>query len=115
MDWTQLFICITGLAGHLLIARQDRRGYWFWIAGNFAIIKLSLSDGHYGMAGLFLVYTFISLKALLDWGRKDKLSQATARTQSVRAKCPRVEVNTHKRNAGSQNGFIVGIACCCTY
>lgn len=79
MDWTQLFICITGLAGHLLIARQDRRGYWFWIAGNFAIIKLSLADGHYGMAGLFMVYTFISLKALRDWGRK------TANTQKADA------------------------------
>ncbi len=77
MDWTQLFICITGLAGHLLIARQDRRGYWFWIAGNFAIIKLSLGDGHYGMAGLFMVYTFISLKALRDWGRITANAQKT--------------------------------------
>jgi hypothetical protein len=70
MDWTQAFICITGLAGHLLIAKQDRRGYWFWILGNIAIIKLSLIDGHYGMAGLFLMYSFISLQALRIWGHK---------------------------------------------
>lgn len=71
MDLTQTFICITGLAGHLLIARQDRRGYWFWIAGNLAIIKLSLGDGHYGMVGLFVIYTFISLNALRSWKKKD--------------------------------------------
>jgi hypothetical protein len=72
MDWIQLFICITGLTGHILIARRDRRGYWFWIFGNSAIIKLSLADGHYGMAGLFLAYTFISLKALQSWGKKQE-------------------------------------------
>lgn len=72
MDWTQTFICITGLAGHLLISRQDRRGYWFWIAGNLAIIKLSLGDGHYGMVGLFVVYTLISLNALRVWKKKEE-------------------------------------------
>lgn len=72
MDLTQTFICITGLAGHLLIARQDRRGYWFWIAGNMAIIKLSLGDGHYGMVGLFVLYTLISLNALRSWKKKEK-------------------------------------------
>ncbi len=82
MDWTQLFICITGLAGHLMIARQDRRGYWFWIAGNAAIIKLSLADGHYGMAVLFVVYTIISLKALRDWGQKTVNAQETGASQS---------------------------------
>ena len=71
MDWIQTFICITGLAGHLLIARQDRRGYWFWILGNLAIIKLSLGDGHYGMVGLFVVYTMISLNALRTWKKKE--------------------------------------------
>lgn len=72
MDWTQTFICITGLVGHLLIARQDRRGYWFWIAGNLAIIKLSWIDGRYGMVGLFVVYTIISLNALRVWKKKEK-------------------------------------------
>lgn len=72
MDLTQTFICITGLAGHLFIAEQDRRGYWFWIAGNLAIIKLSLGDGHYGMVGLFVVYTLISLNALRVWKNKEE-------------------------------------------
>lgn len=83
MDWTQIFICITGLTGHILIARQDHRGYWFWIAGNFAIIKLSLSDGHYGMAGLFLVYTLISLQALRNWGRKRNAPQRTSSPKTI--------------------------------
>ncbi len=82
MDWTQLFICITGLAGHLLIARQDRRGYWFWSSGNAAIIRLSVVDGHFGMAGLFVVYTVISLKALRDWGQKTINVQEAGASQS---------------------------------
>lgn len=72
MDWIEVFICATGLAGHVLIARQDKRGYWFWIAGNIAIIKLSIADTHFGMAGLFLTYTVISLHALRTWGRNQE-------------------------------------------
>jgi nicotinamide riboside transporter PnuC len=87
MDWTQAFICITGLIGHLLIARQDKRGYWFWLLGNIAIIKISLIDGRYGMAVLFLVYTFISLQALRMWAKKEEVEHNDPPTKKPLFEC----------------------------
>lgn len=98
MGWTQLFICITGLVGHLLIARQDKRGYWFWIVGNFAIIKLSLADGRYGMAGLFLVYTFISLHALRSWTKKRNVPEM-----------PSLATTIIKKLKSAMNAFLRGV------
>lgn len=72
MDWTQFFICVTGVSGHILIARQDRRGYWFWIVGNLLIIKMSFEDSRFGMVGLFMFYTLVSLWALHSWKKVRK-------------------------------------------
>lgn len=67
MDLIQAFIIATGLAGHFLVARRRPLGYWFWIAGNLALIALFGARHLYGMVALYVIYTAISLYAIRSW------------------------------------------------
>jgi len=67
MDILQWVIAATGLAGHYYIARQNSLGYWFWILGNGVMIFQTIDKQLYVIAGLFGIYTIISLYAISKW------------------------------------------------
>lgn len=69
MDWGQLFIIITGLLGQILVARRNPRGFVFWIMGNIVLIQNFFNLRQFGLAGLYGVYTMISLYSIIAWGR----------------------------------------------
>ena len=80
MDYMQLIITVTGLAGHYFVAKKNPIGYAFWIIGNIAMIAESLDKGMYMLVALFLVYTGISLWAMRSWiaGNRDQRADETA-------------------------------------
>ena len=70
IDMMQAVAIITGVCGHLLIANQNVKGYFLWIAGNFATIFLSYEKQLYGMVFLFCLYTLLSIWAIVQWTKK---------------------------------------------
>lgn len=72
MGYLEIFAIATGLAGHWLISNQDVRGYYAWIAGNLAFIVMQYNVGLYGMAGLFVVYTLLSIRGIIKWKAKQE-------------------------------------------
>jgi nicotinamide riboside transporter PnuC len=67
MDWMQLFIVVTGLAGQVLVAQKSTLGFMCWIAGNLALIKLFAEQSLYWMVGLYFIYTLISFYSIYAW------------------------------------------------
>lgn len=65
----QAFIIATGLAGHVLIARKDPRGYLAWIAGNLALIVVYHQTRQYALIGLQIVNCAVQVGALISWRR----------------------------------------------
>lgn len=75
IDMMQAIAIITGIAGHLLLARRNVNGYWVWIVGNFATIYLSYEKQLFGMAFLFVLYTMISCWAIWNWQHPNTQAQ----------------------------------------
>ncbi len=63
----QAFILITGIAGQTLVAHQNRKGFYWFIACNIGAIIVSISTHLYGMALLYLFYTGMSMYSIEKW------------------------------------------------
>jgi len=83
MDYMQLIITVTGLAGHYFVAKKNPIGYAFWIIGNIAMIVESLDKGMYMLVALFLIYTAISLWAMRSWVSGNRKDNAEGMAQAV--------------------------------
>ena len=69
MDATQLFIIVTGILGQILVAKRDSKGFLFWIAGNIALINTFTQHQQFGLAGLYFLYTILSIYSIFSWRR----------------------------------------------
>ena len=56
-----------GLAGQILIAKQDYRGYMAWIAGNVALMYVYYQTQQLALIGLQVANSAIQLAALRRW------------------------------------------------
>lgn len=72
IDLMQAIAMISGIAGHLLLAKRNVNGYWIWIIGNIASIYLSYERQLFGMSFLFVLYTLISFWAIWNWQHPKK-------------------------------------------
>lgn len=65
--WLQLFIFATGLFGQYLVAKKRISGFYYWFAGNIAVIMTTFPKGMYGMALLYFVYIGFNLYSIREW------------------------------------------------
>lgn len=63
----QAFILITGIVGQILVAHQNRKGFYWFIACNIAAILVSVWSHLYGMALLYLFYAGMSIYSIEKW------------------------------------------------
>lgn len=66
----QAFIFATGLIGQLLVIRKRITGFYFWIAGNIAIIVATIPQQMYGIAMLYMLYNFVTIYGIYEWRRE---------------------------------------------
>jgi nicotinamide riboside transporter PnuC len=76
MSCLQTFIIVMGLAGQILVARQDYRGYVAWIAGNVALMYVYYQTHQLPLIGLQVVNSAIQLAALFRWLRARQVSRS---------------------------------------
>ena len=63
----QMFVLITGIAGQIMVAYMRREGFYFWLASNAALIYISINNGMFGMAGLYIFYSYMCFFSLNKW------------------------------------------------
>ena len=68
----QAFILVTGIAGQLLVAHQNRKGFYWFIACNIGMIIVSLITELYRMAALYLFYIATCFYSIYKWKKYDK-------------------------------------------
>jgi len=81
----QAFIIIMGLAGQVLIARKDPRGYVAWIAGNLALVVVYVDTQQHALVGLQVVNSAIQASALIRWMRDVRGKPSWAPRAALRA------------------------------
>lgn len=69
MSVLQAFIITMGLAGQVLIARKDHRGYAAWIAGNLGLMIVYHQTHQPALIGLQVLNTTFQVGALIAWKR----------------------------------------------
>ena len=79
MDALQLLIATMGLAGQVLVAKNNGVGYAFWVVGNVSLMFLYCGLHQYGLVCLLVVNTVIQLYALSRWLRSQTGGLQTAR------------------------------------
>jgi nicotinamide riboside transporter PnuC len=70
-QFLQAFILITGIAGQLLVAHQNRKGFYWFIACNIAAIIVSIIANLYGMALLYTFYIATCFYSIAQWKKLD--------------------------------------------
>lgn len=63
----QLFVFATGVAGQILVAHMRKEGFYFWLASNAALIYISLVGGMFGMAALYIFYSYMCFFSISKW------------------------------------------------
>ena len=70
--WITVLECsgaVLGIAGALLNARRDRRGFLAWIFANSALMVCDLNAGLYWQAALMFCYTILCFYGIWRWGK----------------------------------------------
>lgn len=65
---------INSIIGALFIARQDRRGYLFWIGGNNVWIFLNICSSMIEQVPVWVMLTGTSTYGYMKWGIKNEES-----------------------------------------
>lgn len=60
-------VTAVALYGTWLNANNDRNGFFFWLFSNFFFFVISLKNGHFAMAFLFMAYFVLAIKGLKTW------------------------------------------------
>lgn len=56
-----------GVWGQFLIAHRNVLGFWVWIVSNVALVVVSLSNGLYAMAALYVFYSGMCIYSIRQW------------------------------------------------
>lgn len=67
----QGFIFFTGIVGQILVAHRNLKGFYWWITCNIALLFVSVLNHMYGMAALYIFYTFMSFYSIWKWKKLD--------------------------------------------
>ena len=67
LHFIEIFAAVLGLIGSWLISEKDIRGYYVWIASNIAAMITQYESGLYVMVAMFLIYTIINIRGVLNW------------------------------------------------
>lgn len=70
----QAFILITGIAGQFLVAHRNTKGFYYWLACNAAAFIASVANNLYGMAALYVFYSFMCFYSIKTWKKLDACS-----------------------------------------
>ncbi len=68
-NFFQVLILLTGIVGQLLVAHQNRKGFYWFIACNIVSIIVAVSTSLYGMAILYVFYTVMCLYSIHKWNQ----------------------------------------------
>ena len=82
MDFLQGIIIATGLIGQGLVAKRNRWGFVFWIAGNLALSVVFWRSSQFALIALHALYSAIQIYSFISWSLGDKST-----TQPVAAPC----------------------------
>lgn len=66
----QSFILGTGVIGQVYVARMNVCGFYFWLAGNVALVAVSWHLGSFGMFGLYLYFSVMAVYSILHWKKR---------------------------------------------
>ena len=63
----EYILTVLSIAGAILVAKKDHRGFYLWLISNPLWIIFDLIYKHYGQAFLFVVYTIITCYGIYEW------------------------------------------------
>lgn len=63
----QGFIMSTGIIGQMFVSHMNHVGFYFWLASNVGLIAVSAYFGSWGMVGLYLYFSVMSLYSIHKW------------------------------------------------
>jgi len=69
----QGFILVTGIAGQILVAHRNLKGFYWWLACNVAALTVSVWSHLYGMAALYVFYSFMCFYSIWKWQKLDTM------------------------------------------
>ena len=67
--WILTFVA---LAGTLLNARQDRRGFLLWMVSNTGLCIWNFTTGDFAQMTLFLCYLILAVYGFFSWKNSPK-------------------------------------------
>ena len=72
-QFLQGFILVTGIAGQILVAHRNLKGFYWWLACNVAALIVSVWSHLYGMAALYVFYSFMCFYSIWKWQKLDEI------------------------------------------
>lgn len=67
----QITILVSGVVGQILVANRNIKGFYWWLICNAALFVVSLQGGMYGMASLYVFYSFMCFYSINKWEKID--------------------------------------------
>ena len=64
VTWSLAFLSITG---GFLNARENIRGFYFWIVANIGWVSINIYKGIYAQAFLFIIYITLCIYGIKKW------------------------------------------------
>ena len=72
-QFLQGFILVTGIAGQVLVAHRNLKGFYWWLACNVAALMVSVWSHLYGMATLYVFYSVMCFYSIWKWQKLDEI------------------------------------------
>ena len=76
-QFLQGFILVTGVAGQVLVAHRNLKGFYWWLACNIAALMVSVWSHLYGMAVLYVFYSIMCFYSIWKWQKLDAIRTET--------------------------------------
>lgn len=70
-QFLQGFILVTGIAGQVLVAHRNLKGFYWWLVCNGAALIVSIVNHLYGMAALYVFYSIMCFYSIWKWQQLD--------------------------------------------
>jgi len=67
----ELIMIFTGVIGYHFIAKQNKKGFYIWIVGNFFSIWFFIEKESYFLVFLYLYNTYLSVVGIRHWRDKE--------------------------------------------
>lgn len=79
LDVAEMYFVLMSVIGQHFISHRQRKGFYFWLAGNVVAVVIWTMSQRYPTALLYCYFTYKCLTGVRNWGELDARSDGARR------------------------------------